>query len=513
MAVSEYAPGSLLVAGSIDGGAPGQRRIQRGLRSPFSALVAIAAAYAALQVLLVGRMSLGWDETVYVSQVDPRVPAAFFSAPRARGVSWLVAPVVALTPSLPVLRTYLAVLSGAALVVSFGVWLRIRNDASVPLAAGIFAALWLSVFYGPAVMPNMWEAFAAVTATGCFLRCVGGEPGRAAPIGLGSAVVVAALIRPSDSLFLVAPLAGAALLVPRWRRPGICAVLAAATMLGWAPWLIEAYTSYGGPVARLHRGAQIQGGASLRFAADLQLRAINGPLLCRPCRRSAHPIPLVGTLELLATAAAVSVALASAHRQRTLAPSVLPLVVASSAAFPYLFLIGYAAPRFLLPAWALTCLPVGQTTLALWRGWPRPPTVPGTSASLLAGRAAVAGVLALHLLTQVTMLNRPVHSASHTDQTHTQLVTALKGLGIRPPCVITGEQAPPIAFYAGCASRQPTGHDASLTPDRLGALAATRPVVLLERGPPPAWAYGWRRVPLHLSADPRWTAYLPPPPS
>ncbi|MFF4650768.1 hypothetical protein [Streptomyces sp. NPDC001380] len=56
-------------------------------------LAAVAAAFTAAQLLLVvPGTGLGWDETVYVSQVDPRVPAAFFSAPRARGISWLAAP-------------------------------------------------------------------------------------------------------------------------------------------------------------------------------------------------------------------------------------------------------------------------------------------------------------------------------------------------------------------------------------------------------------------------------------
>lgn len=49
---------------------------------PFPWLASVAAAFALVQlVLVVPGSGLGWDETVYVSQVSRDVPAAFFSAP------------------------------------------------------------------------------------------------------------------------------------------------------------------------------------------------------------------------------------------------------------------------------------------------------------------------------------------------------------------------------------------------------------------------------------------------
>jgi len=46
----------------------------------------VATAFTVAQLLLVRPgMGLGWDESVYVSQISPHAPAAFFSAPRARG--------------------------------------------------------------------------------------------------------------------------------------------------------------------------------------------------------------------------------------------------------------------------------------------------------------------------------------------------------------------------------------------------------------------------------------------
>jgi hypothetical protein len=68
-------------------------------------LAVVAGAFTLAQLVLVPPgMGLGWDESVYVSQVSPHAPAAFFSAPRARGVPLLVAPVAAWSTSTELLR-------------------------------------------------------------------------------------------------------------------------------------------------------------------------------------------------------------------------------------------------------------------------------------------------------------------------------------------------------------------------------------------------------------------------
>lgn len=134
-------------------------------------LGAVAAGYAVVQLfLVVPGTGLGWDETVYVSQVSHASPAAFFSAPRARGITYLVAPVAAVTSSVPVLRVYLAVLAAAGLLLSLWVWRRLFPTPVLALAGGLFAGLWITVFYGPQAMPNLWVAFGALFTVGCFLR-------------------------------------------------------------------------------------------------------------------------------------------------------------------------------------------------------------------------------------------------------------------------------------------------------------------------------------------------------
>ncbi len=75
------------------------------------------------------------------------------------------------------------------------------------------------------------------------------------------------------------------------------------------------------------------------------------------------------------------------------------------------------------------------------------------------------------------------------------------GLGIRPPCLIKGEQFIPIAFYAGCAS----------APGVASALAAGSRVAVLEPSGshPPGYARRWVQYRLPGSGVLRVTAYLP----
>jgi hypothetical protein len=56
----------------------------------------------------------------------------------------------------------------------------------------------------------------------------------------------------------------------------------------------------------------------------------------------------------------------------------------------------------------------------------------------------------------------------------------------------------PMAFYAGCSSRQIGGHDGSITTTGLLALARTKPTAVLvpAHARPPAYARSWRVVKL-----------------
>ncbi|WP_244291143.1 hypothetical protein [Streptomyces subrutilus] len=444
----------------------------------------VAAVYTLVQLVAVlPGTGLGWDESVYVSQVSGQAPAAFFSAPRARGITFLVAPVTGLTSSVVVLRVYLALLSGAGLLVALWVWRRLLPTGTLALAGALFAGLWVSVLYGPQAMPNLWVAYGALIAVGCFLRAARDHGDRAALAGLGAGMLLAALMRPSDALWLALPLVAAASAVRSLRRPVLLLVIAAGGALGAAEWVAEAYVRYGGLLPRLRRASEIQGHLGWHPAFGDHVRALQGLTLCRPCDVPLrYPLAAVWWFAL-PVLAAYGVRVAVGTRQA--AAVALPALAGLSLAAPYLLLIGYAAPRFLLPAYGLLALPTAVCLLRL-AAFARPSRV--LSAGLVLAVAA-------HLTVQFLVLDGVTARGRATHAAFGLLVADLRRQGVRPPCVVSGEEAVRIAFRAGCASRQVGGHDGSITRAELAAAARGRPVAVIVRGdaPPPAYAQGWRR--------------------
>lgn len=173
-----------LVGGRRDAAAkePGGTRRLRGT----APVAAVAAVFTLAQLVLVHpSMGLGWDEIVYTSQVTTHHPAAFFSAPRSRGVSLLVAPVASWSASTELLRVYLAVLSGLGLYLALRAWQGLFPARVLATGGAFFATLWVTLFYGPQAMPNYWVAIGALTTVGCTLRALGARgPRRGAPPGV-----------------------------------------------------------------------------------------------------------------------------------------------------------------------------------------------------------------------------------------------------------------------------------------------------------------------------------------
>ena len=286
-------PGTVAVSGPGEpsGGAhaAGGSLLRRTAR-PVPLLAAVCLLFVAVQLVhSVPGTTLGWDETIYVSQVTTGVPPSGFGPPRARGITYLVAPVTALTSSVLVLRCVLAVLSGIGLYLALHVWRPLLPTRVLVVAGGLFAGLWITLFYGPRAMPNLWVAFAALGAAGCFLRAMRPSPGRPDRIalpGLAAWLGFAALMRPSDAAWLALPLGVWALVMLRRRGRRalvVLAVLAGAFLLGSAQWVIEAYTDYGGLAKRLHDASAIQGSMGWNFAVDDHVRSADGLAFCRPC--------------------------------------------------------------------------------------------------------------------------------------------------------------------------------------------------------------------------------------
>ncbi|RKT02545.1 hypothetical protein BX286_0453 [Streptomyces sp. 3211.6] len=466
-------------------------------------LGAVAAGYALCQLLLVvPGTGLGWDETVYVSQVSGRAPAAFFSAPRARGITWLVAPVAAVTSSVPVLRVWLAVLAAGGLLLSLWVWRPLLPVRVLALAGGLFAGLWTTLFYGPQAMPNLWVAFGALFTVGCFLRAARDPADRLAPAGIVAGVAFTALMRPGDAVWLVLPLLCATpALAPR-RRALLVTVLVGGLVAGGAQWAVEAQLHYGGLLPRLRRASEIQGGLGWNPAFTDQLRSLDGRTLCRPCDvPSTRPVTALWWFALPPLTAG---GLVAARRGGRWAPAALATGVAVSLAVPYLLMVGYAAPRFLLPAYALLAVPVAlglSRLFALGRGRP-----------LALG--ALCAALVAHLVLQAGIADAAADRSRADRVAFSAVAAELRRLGVRPPCVLSGTEAVRAAYATGCAARQVYGgHDGSVTARELVALSGTRPTALLLPGRlrPPAWARHWapHRLP-EPPGQPGYRAYLAP---
>ncbi|WP_432133421.1 MULTISPECIES: hypothetical protein [unclassified Streptomyces] len=452
---------------------------------------AVACAFAAAQLLLVPpAMGLGWDESVYVSQVGDQAPAAFFSAPRARGVPVLVAPIASWSSSTPLLRVYLAVLSAVALFLALRAWRGLFPARVVAGGGALFASLWVTVYYGPQAMPNIWVALGALAAVGCFLRFQRDPVLRGPVWGLGVSAVLMALMRPGDAAYVGLALLVALVTVRRWRSVRLSAALLGGLAAGAAPWLIEAYAAYGGPLRRLAEASRIQGGLSWHLAVDDQMRSLSGRTLCRPCEGPMPDTPVM--LWWFVLPALALLALVIAVRRDRAAPTVLSTACAATVAVPYLFLIGYAAPRFLLPAYALLALPAADALgylLTRARAARRPLVV-----------TAVAVGLAGHLAVQSAVLWRTAERTTAEHERWARVAADLHRHGVRPPCVLTGHSslAPtvPIAYYTGCASAHTRGHDTNTTTAALARTARRVPVVFLTRGArtPPGYAHDWDAV-------------------
>ena len=444
-------------------------------------LVAVGAAFTAAELLFVSpRMGLSWDESVYVSQVSGHVPAAWFDPARARGVPLLVAPVAALTSSVVALRVYLSLACGLGLTLALWTWRRLRPAWVLGLAGVMFGGLWVAQYYGPQAMPDMWSALGSLAAVGCFLR-----GGSKAPAGLAASVAFVTLVRPGDAVYLAAPLLAAAVIRRRWR---LAAAVAGGLLAGGAEWVIEAYARFGGVAGRLRAAGAEQGGFGLHFALPDELRALNGPTLCRPCTIGLrYPeldlwwflLPALVTLGILAARWVAPPRPqgpgqpdAGAPGMSPLGSALLPAVCGLCLAAQYLFMINYAAPRFLLPAYALLAIPAADGLAFL---------VTRTGADLRpAMTAVVTCFLVIQLGAQHLVLDHEAGGTVAFHDDYARIAAELAARGVRPPCLIQGVQYIPIAFDAGCASAG-------------NATADERVAQLVQyRGRPPSSVSHWR---------------------
>ncbi|MEE1836035.1 hypothetical protein [Streptomyces sp. SP17KL33] len=153
------------------------------------------------------------------------------------------------------------------------------------------------------------------------------------------------------------------------------------------------------------------------------------------------------------------------------------------------FLVPYAAPRFLLPAYALLALPAAVGLLAVIHRARTRRSLP------------TAAVLALALLGHWGLQADLVHTHASIQQRArgdwVRIASVLREHGVHPPCVLAGNRSTiPIAHTAGCTVTEtdPSAHPSA---------------VVLREGKPPRWARDWQRFPVPDTYNPGWTVVVP----
>lgn len=310
-----------------------------------------------------------------------------------------------------------------------------------------------------------------------------------------------ALFRPSDALALAAGLGVAVLLLQGRGSLRALAWLGGGLAVGWAPWLVEMSMRYGGPVAALREAGTVghvsPGGVGEKALQYLALT--NGPTL-GPEQHA--DVPVGGGLWLGAVATLAGWALARSRRSAAFGPLVAATLGGLTLALEYLLVVSGLAPRFLLPAYALLCVPAAAGVAYLLR---TRAASPATATLAIALVAAWTGW-------QIGTANRIEAGASVARDAARHVGMAMRDLAGEGPCAfVSSDGFPQIAFASGCDGR----HLRTVDDDTIEALRALsdRVFLVLRTPPPPGSALDGLPA-TTVAAAPGWLVYeLPAAPS
>ena len=379
------------------------------------------------------RLPPSWDESIYLSQVA-QGPSLPFAASRARGITILVAPWVGSGVPLTALRVVLVIAAAAAITGAFVPWIRLIGKGAV-WAAALFASGWVTLSYGSAVMPNLWVAALGVAAVGAAISAID-RPERRTFITAAALVGAMAAFRPFDAVAIVTPLLVFVVVRRAWILAG--AVLAGVAV-GVAPWVAEMTVRFGSVREGVDAAGDMGriGGADPLDTVRTHLALADGSPL-----GASGPVSTMTSLWLAAVVVSTAVGFALAPTWRVRRPLAVALASAALPAAGYLVFVRGAAPRFLLPTFALLSLPMGA---ALAAALARP-----------ALRAVAVAVSLLwvgsHLGTALEVTSTAVVERAAPQTTGREL-GRLVGTD---DCVVLGRSWPQVAYAAGCAGVQDT---------------------------------------------------------
>jgi hypothetical protein len=414
---------------------------------PTLALLGVAVVYFLIQLPMLASVPLRWDEVVYLGQHSVAIPAPFFSAPRAFGEAWLVAPVSLLTDDPTIIRLYLAIVSSIAFAVAFLPWLGVRGLSRwiAPLAATLLCTMWVWDYYGSQTYPNLWVAFGTISTIGwAYIACQ--RSSVVVTFAGATSLAVVAIFRPSDSLpvvvcVVVGVLAFAPLGRLRWHII-VAGSLVVGLVVGWLPWIIDAYQRFGGLSARIREASEYQGGLFFSPNILVQLRVADGPILCRPCDFSSQDLPITACVLWSLIVAFIVLAIIVAVRRRQSTLVLLPIVTGVTFAVTYVLSLNYGAPRFLLAMWACLSIPIAYAVGWLWSYLPSP------RAWMI--RAPLTALLVVVTFSQVrTFQNVIVEERLKLGVAET-IADAVKPR-IQEPCAVDGYFSLPISYLLHCS--------------------------------------------------------------
>jgi hypothetical protein len=440
-------------------------------------VVLVGLGYLAAQLVLFSlNRAPGWDEAIYLSQVTPGAEPLLFAPSRARGITFLVAPILQLGGSVSQVRLLLVLASAAALMACFRLWVPVLGRAA-PSAALVFAGSWPALFYGSEVMPNLWAAFPGVAACAILARRLTTGIGRYDELVVGGLVALMALVRPLDALVLTLVLV---LAPPLLRRGSFvwASLVSLGLLAGWAPWLVEMGGRFGGPLAALEAAARVghTGGLSLMENVRQYLALSDGPT----AGPFANPhVPIVGMLWLAGLTVLLVLGVLEAARRGYPAAAVVPTVAGMALAAEYVVFTAVPAPRFLLPGLGLLSIPAGLGLVRLLDGILHPsstsrPRMVGAFAAVIAVTAWTASQLEVAAKIETGVVG-------HRDAAE-RAGAEVRRLGRNQPCQVFSSASYPMVGYASGCKASPMESAVGRWQDRAIRLQqdGIRPFVVFE---------------------------------
>jgi hypothetical protein len=445
-------------------------------------VVGVASLLVQLTVFSLDRPP-SWDEAIYLSQVAPGAERLPFVPSRARGITFLAAPILQLGGSLAQLRLFLAIVSAAALIAAFRTWVPVIGFGAVA-AAVLFAGAWPTLFYGSELMPNLLVALIAVAATAVLARRLADGEGRFGELVAGGLVALAALIRPLDAVVLTAALILLPLAVRR-ATVSWAVLLVLGLAAGWAPWLVEMTARFGSLREAFAAAARLghTGHWSLFENARQYVALSDGPSI----GPVANPdIPVTGLLWLIGMAILVALAIRAASRGNVLPSLAVPTTAGIALAGEYIVFTDAQAPRFLLPALALLTIPAGFGLVSIVaRIGDRERSEP---VRIVAGAVTAIIVIAWAVI-QLQIATRVEASVTGQRASAERAGLRVRRLSAGKPCHVYTEGSFPIVGFAARCRAAPLGKVLAVWKDRADHLErdGTRAFLVLHRSeaPPP----------------------------